>query len=326
MEYYQGWKYDAHFEDNKNKVVFKVIPPSEIKCDSFFKYYALNDNSVDALTKCYVYASHPNQFNDSVDCNSKILNFETAQVRDLQSLYGEYYSKFLECYRGEDTLKLHASGHLKEVAYRHIGIVSLSTQNSNAYLWHVYAQDGQGFCVEFDVDKFPFRHYGLNPIQYVDNMSQFDVNGNVATALLVQTNVKTKTWEKEEEWRLLVSNPKGIDFNSWGEDGILSQKFNFGDEHNRKMRYPMSAIKSVTFGERFFRNPSIRCYPVTEEEFECVFLDDTERLRCQVLNFIIGKPFESFFVTNNLGELTLIPIEVVRLRERIYRIITNKGY
>lgn len=312
-EYYHGWKYDARPKDNQ--LSFKVIPPSEMKCDSFFKYYALNDNSVDALTKCYVYASHPNQFNDSVDCNSKILNFETAQVRDLQGLYGEYYSRFLEYYGGEDMLKLHASEHFKEVAYRHIGIVSLAPQNDNAYLWHVYAQDGQGFCVEFDVDKFPFKYYGPNPIQYVDKLSQFGVDGNVQTALFVQTNVKTKTWEKEEEWRLLVSNPEGIDFNSWGEDGTLNLQSNFGDEHNRKMRYPLAAIKSVTLGAHFFRSPSIRCYPVTEEEFECVFLDDTEKLRCQVLDFFIGKPFESFFVINNLGELTPRPIRVVRLRQ-----------
>lgn len=321
-EDYQDWKYDAHQEENQ--LVFKVTPPSEMKCDRFFKYYALSDNSVDALTKYYVYASHPNQLNDSVDCNSEILNFETAKACDLQSLYGPYYSKFLECYGGEEALKLYIPGHFKEVAYRHIGIVSLSTQNSNAHLWHVYAQDGQGFCVEFDVDKFPFRHYyGPNPIQYVDKLTRFNVNENVATALLVQTNVKTRTWEKEEEWRMLVSNPKGIDFNSWGEDGTLNQQFNFGDEHDRKMRYPLAAIKSVTLGERFFRSPSIRRYPITEDEFECVFLDDTEKLRCQVLDFLIGKPFESFLVTNNLGELTPRPIEVARLQERVYRVIIN---
>ena len=320
-EDFQGWKYDAHFEDNK--LVFTVKPSTELKCDRFFKYYALNDNSVDALTKYYVYASHPNQLNDSIDCNSQILNFETATEKDLQGLYENLLPQFVEVYGGEEALKKWTSENFKEVSYRHIGIVSLASQNNNAHLWHVYAQDGQGFCVEFDVDKFPFKCYGPNPIQYVEKLSRFDVDGNVPTALLVQTNVKTKTWEKEGEWRLLVSNPQGFDFNSFGEDGTLSQQFNFGDEHNRKMWFPLVAIKSITLGERFFRSPNIRCYPITEEEFECVFLDDKEDLRCRVLDFLIGKPFKLFWVTNNLGELTLQQIEVVRLKIGIYRVIIN---
>lgn len=318
-ENYQGWKYEVISQDGQ--IEFRVRPSSELKCDKFFKYYSLSENSVDALTNCYVYASHPNQFNDSFDCNSQILNFGKATKGDLQGLYETLFNQFLEVYGSEDALREQASNDFNVLAYRHIGIVSLANRNNNAHLWHVYAQDGQGLCVEFDVDKFPFKHYGPNPIQYVDKLSQFEVDRNVPTALFVQTNVKTKTWEKECEWRLLVSNPKGLDFNIWENDGSLSKRYNLGDEHARKMKYPLSAIKSITLGERFLRSPNIRCYPISNEEFEVVFVNDKEEMRCKVLDFLMGKPFEIFLVENEMGELIPRPIVIVKLQPKVYRII-----
>lgn len=316
---YQGWGYEAKEDDGH--FVFKVHPSSDLKCDKFFKYYSLSNNSVDALTNCYVYASHPNQLNDSYDCNSQILNFTTATEGDLLGLYDVFYQQFREVYGSEEALRERASDDFKDMAYRYVGIVSLTTRNNNAHLWHVYSQDSQGFCVELDVEKFSFKKYGPHPIQYVDKITLFDVKMNVPTALLVQTNVKTKDWEKEEEWRLLVSNPEGSDFNSWENDGSLSKRYNLGGEHDRKMKYPLSAIKSVTLGERFFRSPNIRCYPVSDEEFEYVFMNDKEEMRCKVLDFLIGKAFGLFMVKNKVGELLPKPIDIVKLQERVYRII-----
>lgn len=318
---YQRWKYDS--KSKGGQIEFEVTPWPEMKCNNFFKYYALTNNSIDALTKCYVYASHPNQFNDSFDCNSQILNFETASESDLHCFYGSYYHQFLESCGDKESLKKMMSVHFKEIAYRHIGLVSFASRNDSAYFWSVYSQDGHGFCVEYDVEKFPFRNYGPFPVNYVEKILRFDVCGNIPTALLIQTNVKTKAWENEQEWRLIVSNPEGLDFNSWGEDGNLSQQFNKGDEHDRKMRYPLEAIKSVILGERFFRSPSIRCYPITEDEVEVVFLNNKDELCFKVLDFLIGKEFALFMLKNNLGELIPYPIVIVKLQEHVYRIILN---
>ena len=322
MEEYQGWGYKG--ENEINEFVFNVYPSLELKCNRFFKYYALTNNSVDALTKCYVYASHPNQLNDSYDCNSQILSFENASCNDMDVFYGRLYNQFLGGYGSEECLRQHTSEHFKDLIYKHTGIISLANQNTNAHLWHVYSQDSQGFCVELDVKQFPFKCYGPNPIQYVDKLSKFKVNNNIATALLVQTNVKTKAWEKEEEWRMLVSNPKGMDFNSWGEDGSLHKQFNFGDEHDRKMKFPLSALKSVTLGERFFRSPNIKCNQVSETELECIFLNTKEELRSMVLDFLIGKPVRLFIITNDMGELAPQPIEIVKLQSQVYRIILKE--
>lgn len=316
---YQGWGYEG--VKDKNGIIFNMRPSLGVKCNRFFKYYALTNNSVDALTTCYVYASHPNQLNDSFDCNSRILNFEKVSINDIHSIYDGLYDQFLEFYGNEECLRRHTSEHFKVLMYRHVGILSLANKNTNAHLWHVYSQDSQGFCVELDVKQFPFKYYGPNPIQYVDKLSQYYVNNDTPTALLVQTNVKTRTWEKEEEWRMLVSNPEGVDFNSWGEDGSLHKQFNFGDEHDRKMKYPLSALKSVTLGERFFRSSNIRCYSVSKTEYECVFLNSKEEQRCSVLDFLIDKPIRLYIIINDMGELILQPIEIVKLQSQVYRII-----
>lgn len=320
---YQDWHYDAC--NQLDKIEFKVYPSPvlENKPDSFFKYFALSDNSVEALTQCYIYASHPNQFNDSIDCSSQLLGFNNATNVELRSLYNGFYNSFLTLYGDEQTLREHTSEVFKTLAYRHIGIVCLTDNNCNAHLWHEYASDGAGFSVEFDVEKFPFRKHGPFPMHYVDKIEPFQVKNNMPIALLIQTNVKTKDWMNENEWRLLVSNPEGLDYNSWEDGGVFSQQYNLGDEHDRRMRYPFSAIKCVTLGERFFKAPSIRCYPISNDENEYVFLSDREELRCRVLDFLIGRPFGKYIITNNLGRLYATSMEIVKLQERVYRIILN---
>ncbi len=324
MEEYQGWQYAG--QKNGDVMNFDVKPSEDKEIpDSFFKYCSLNEKSVEALTRCYVYASHPNQLNDSVDCNSQILDFQTASQEDLKSFYGaELYPKYLEVYGNEQNLRSNMHEHFKLVSYNHIGIVSLSTRNDSIYFWNSYAQSGQGFCIEWDVRNFPFRYFGPFPVHYVDKITPFKVHSNIPTALLIQTNVKTKDWESEQEWRLLVSNPMGLDFNSWDDDGSYSQQYNFGGEHNRKMKYPIEAIKSVTLGERFFRSPNIRQYPITNDEREVVFLSKKETLRCRVLDFLSSVYLCAYQIKNELGAIHVQPIEVVKIQSRVYRIINNE--
>lgn len=83
MEEYQNWKYDCRSDGKCFK--FEVFPSEKMmEPASFFKYYALNSYSIEALTGCYVYATHPNKFNDSIDCNSQILNFQNASKKTLK--------------------------------------------------------------------------------------------------------------------------------------------------------------------------------------------------------------------------------------------------
>lgn len=71
---------------------YNIVPEGVISPPStFFKYYALTEYNVEALTNLYVYAAHPKQFNDPFDCNEKLITFDTWN--DVQCLWGDLFEK-----------------------------------------------------------------------------------------------------------------------------------------------------------------------------------------------------------------------------------------
>lgn len=226
----------------------------------------MSSNGVEALTGLYVYASHPNQLNDSIDCYPYLLDFSETTEEELEAVYAPLYEEVLAGCGGDiNLLRLTTPEYFALFIGRKFGVVSLSQDNVNVSLWNNYT-DSRGYCVEFDVGSFPFHNFGPFPIHYVDELNPIKIDKNIGVAFLIQTNVKTDDWEKEKEWRMLVANPDGFDFSTYENDGSYSQRFKCADEHNRKMKYPLRAIKSITLGERFFRASSIRCYPISDDE------------------------------------------------------------
>lgn len=273
------------------------------------------------MTRLYIYASHPNQLNDSVDCFPYLLDFSGTSEKELKAIYVSFYDQVLaSCGKNLNLLRQTTSEYFALFMGRKFGVVSLSQDNVNVSLWNNYT-DSKGYCVELDVNDFPFKNYGPFPIHYVNELNPVKIDRNLGVAFLIQTNVKTEDWKEEKEWRMLVANPEGLDFSSYESDGSYSQRFGSPDEHDRKMKYPLQAVKSITLGERFFRASNIKCYPISDGEQEVVFLDEKERLRCKLLDFVQGKTFKLFMLENNLGTLSAYPVQIVKLQNRVYRII-----
>lgn len=69
------WKY--RFNESDRVTPFEVIPKDEYPIpDTMFKFYALNDFSLDALLNGYVYATHPSEFNDLYDCHEQLIIYK----------------------------------------------------------------------------------------------------------------------------------------------------------------------------------------------------------------------------------------------------------
>lgn len=210
---YQGWKYN--YKNNK----FDLTCPFVIeRPKSFYKYYALTPNSVQALTEMYLYATHPNQFSDLYDCNTYLLDFSKADENILRTLYAPLYNQFISLHGSLEELRKYTPEIYKTLLYRHLGIVSLTVNRDDYTLWNYYAHNS-GFCIEFDTRHFTFLHHGPFPVQYVDELTPVKVTGNLQEATFIQTNVKLKAFEAEHEWRLLVSNPEGSDFMEFDKFG-----------------------------------------------------------------------------------------------------------
>lgn len=297
-----------------------VVPPS-----TFYKYYALKNNSVDALTNLYVYAAHPKQFNDPFDCNQKLIEFDTWV--DVENLWGELFDKFKKTYSTLESACEESNRAYWHLLYKKLGLVSLAPRCDNYQMWALYAQNN-GFCLEFDVNKFPFLHYGPFLMNYTETIPGpvciGDVGGHIA--MLIQTNVKNKWWEYEDEWRLYIPNPIGFDLKYFGSEYEMS-KYNRGDEHDRKFRYPVDALKSIILGPNFFDNNMI-ANPVSPDEIDVVSCPDIDSLELNVLDFL-ARITEKIEINiklarhSNYSHYEFIPIRIIKYTDRKFR-ITNQ--
>lgn len=314
---YCGYKYEAD-----GNGYYKVIPNREMsKPKTLFKYYALTDNSVDALTNMYIYATHPNQFNDPFDCNEKLIVFDSLE--DVQKLWDvpSLYEKNIQLYPNTVDVCKQCSHDFKTILYRKLGLFSLASKPDNYLMWAHYSQN-KGFCVEFDVEMFPFRHFGPYPINYVKEITHpihiSETGGPIA--MLIQSNIKNSWWQYENEWRLYIPNPDGFDMKSFGPD---AESFNSSVDHDRRFRYLLSALRSVTLGTNFFENLTTNSLSQFEIEVEGCINDNYKQIR--VLDFlseIQSIASLNVFITSlyDFSSYNFIPVFIMKLSENRYRI------
>lgn len=321
-EQYQGWKYIC--EERCGHFSFNVEPDHKIVIpETLFKFYALSENSIDALTGLYLYASHPNQLNDPTDCSELLFDFSNTQGEDLKGICGELYPQIVNEYGGIDGLKNDASSILKLILYKYLGIISLCNNCNSPVMWAHYTQN-IGFCVEFDWSKFPFNHYGPFPIHYVDSFSQIKINNNIHNAILIQSNVKTKDWEYEHEYRILAICPNGMSFEYFNMYGEKDKQFNFGDEHNRRLKYPLDAIKSIILPKKFFQNHYSRTHVINLDDIEVVILESS--LQRRLMDFLSNPKMKFDVKISEIhpdGSQALIKVDIINTRENTYRIISK---
>lgn len=242
--------------------------------ETLYKYYALSKNSIEAITTPYLYASHPNQLNDPLDCHKDIIVMDDEKT--LQTLLGPLYESALQ-ELGAELIYEKASAVFKTITYRMCGIISLTEHPDNELMWAHYAQK-DGFCVELDIKSMigsfvnaGIRAYGPFPINYQEQLPRIRISEIGAKgAMAIQCTIKRKAWSYENEWRLIVSNQLGQDFEGFGcgVDG-----FNFGNEHNRRIKYSIKDIKRIIFPQTFLESEKILSNKdgILEFESSCLY-------------------------------------------------------
>ena len=240
------WTYQ--FDDFEKYFPFKVFPPlNQIRStpSSLFKYYALSDKSIEAVEQKYLYASHPYQLNDLFDCSESLIEFDSKEA--IMSFFGGiipieeidkgFKEKDKEFYR-----KVQYNFNI--ALYSRWGLLSFTEDPLSIPMWSYYTMN-QGFVVEFDYSKFGFSAHGPFQINYQDSIEPVSVNNGLPLCVLYQSNVKTKHWEHEKEWRLLPEKYCAMDM-----PGIpFSDGLQFA---HRKFEYDISSIKKIILGNRFF--------------------------------------------------------------------------
>lgn len=325
MQDYLGWKYGWH-KDGET-IVFDVIPKEfKPKPDTFFKYYALTDYSVDALTNMYVYASHPAQLNDPFDCDMNL-----AKIEDEGNAKALWENEFDSIKRlcGDDKQSLFklSTECFSALVFRKQGVLSLTETCENLRMWALYAEN-TGFCVEWDIKHFPFACKGPFPIHYAkaeDIREVSSIDYDVQTMILIQTTVKQDCWNDENEWRLLIQNPLGFDMKTFGKH---AEELNQFGDHDRKFKYPIQALKSITLGMHFFKDICERQQVVSDSPYEIHICYKSTCNQTKVLDFLatIGKSVFADAIKIQLMlkmglAYRLVPISVVKINEITYRIV-----
>jgi hypothetical protein len=233
------------FEYNNRKYIaenkFRIEYDKNEECaipESFTKYYALSEFSIDALLKNYLYASHPFELNDPFDCFGERI--------DLTLVKEEITSA-----RFDKTDKVMENKEIFGDLFESIGIISMTnSENENPILWANYTNKHKGFSVTYKKDAFNFEKIeGPFLVDYVDEFTKITCNtlDELLPQLLCLTMVKSVHWNQEKEWRFLYTNV----------EKMYTPTRDFGDKiykakENRKYYLPKNSIKEIKLGFYFF--------------------------------------------------------------------------
>ena len=309
---YQGKDY--RWEKNGDKVRFLINGKDGIeeRKNSFYKYYALNEYSVDALTHLYIYDTHPCQLNDPLDCAEELIEFDDNETTRI--MLGDMFPKVSNMYQNDET----AINEFERVAFRtyyymKMGIFSLTKNCDDMSMWSYYTNH-EGFCVEYDINGFPYDYWGPFPINYQKELKSVSINqASLPLASLIQTNIKLDCWEHEQEWRLLIQCPEECYMEPFGFNADFI-KANMHDLHDRKLKYPLRCIKSVCLGLKFFNG----IYSIiTDYEKEYVAINKKKN---EVLSFLALSKIPTYIMDTDGLKAIRVPIEITKIRNNAYHI------
>ena len=235
-----------------------------------FKFYSLNNNSIDAFLNHYLFLSHPYHLNDLMDTygyaidtrniTPEIYNKLKNQIINHTPLMvnGVDFSKLdFEIDRGCEVLRKAIS----DSYFCFGGIVSLSSINRfNELMWSHYTNE-TGFMIEFDTlallrsIKFHklnnhFKTLDIRPINYKPNPTGVSCVQHPDIEYINITNATQKKddWTYENEWRIIATS-----YNFLGLPKSLAvQDEKYLDVSKRRLYYDPSSIKRIFLGKKFF--------------------------------------------------------------------------
>jgi hypothetical protein len=186
------------FENNDWVVIENGTPIISVP-KYLYKYFAINEFSLDSLENGYIYLSNPKDFNDPFDCNRNLIAEKQKELKDWQ---------YVE--------------RLNDIS--NIGISCFSENGTEPLLWSHYANSYHGFCLKFNVES-------LIDTQ-VDSVKLKRVIYSQAPEVISQEHpfssyyqylLKLNNWNYEQEWRLLFQNPNNSEHRFYYDKNCIEE-------------------------------------------------------------------------------------------------------
>lgn len=194
------------------------------------------------LEDCSVYLSPPKDFEDKMDCNPAYIYpcgidlFRYLLKYRMDLPFKQRIQFAIKWYKTSPLNYPCELAKLKEQFDKnfndHFGVLSLTSDYMNDYLWEKYASSHEGFCVGFDWNRITRFIRGGGEVIYVSQLPKIDfAKDNKFDKIAKSIIYKEKKWEKEKEYRL---------FKVWGD----------GQKVIRNIKLPHDAILQVVLGRR----------------------------------------------------------------------------
>jgi hypothetical protein len=243
--------------------------------ETLYKYYPLNEFSVDAFTKKYLYASCQFELNDPLDCMSCLISYAEA--------YEKKKEEMLKKGKDMPSLKEFVDSNVMKLS-RDFGVISLTENQDDLNMWTHYASNHEGFVVCFNSTFLKNEKELTGPFQinYSENWEPFPLKDNKYNELgfLYLTNIKSKKWKPEYEWRFLRVK-KNM--------SIPKIRMDAKSIENRKSYYDQRCIDEITIGMNFWID--ILKSKFTDSIWKIVFemKEGINLYKYQLLNFLADQ-------------------------------------
>ena len=170
--------------------------PSEIdhaNPHSLFKYRAFNAHSLAELINRKIYFASPLDFNDPFECNFSV-QYPTNVLSDNTKAQIEAFLAKIETDLGNSS------------------IYSMSATPFEVLMWSHYANQHEGFCIEYVREAGnELDSKACSAVKYdepdVLNLPLGDLLREPASFLQQVFHRKAKSWAYESEWRLVYMSP-----------------------------------------------------------------------------------------------------------------------
>lgn len=249
---FNRFKYKIYIDNTESKNLKELYRiESEKHKDipqSLYKYYDLNKNGVKAFVNCQLFASHPYHFNDPFDCNRELINFNRTSLSDILELNKNIFNpeELKNLYNSKDPidkdiLDNKLRGLVYHALYMNLGIYSMTANSESMEMWSYY-NSHRGFCLKLNLKSLPDSFLGPFPINYTDDFKSLDYSKFKLASFLYQSNIKSKCWVDENEWRLIF----------YTNQAMKVPCLDMPNSHNRIFFYDSKAIEEIILGYNFF--------------------------------------------------------------------------
>lgn len=321
-----GFQYIAEFDRQTEAFDFRInYPVPKDIPESLIKYYALNNNNIEAVTSSYLFASHPDQLNDKYDCSSDLLEYSALRKDTLiQRLVTEIkrftLQEFNELWESEfKWVIIRAFSDSERIRlFMKFGIISFSTKENDILLWSYYAQNN-GFAIKFNTESLPKEFIGPFYINYCPELIKIDsTESNAPLCVHYLTNAKLNIWEHEDEWRYVTFNSIGHFHPEYGKSDINSRKFH----------YHKNSISEIILGYNFFNIKEINRL----QNFDLISLKpnkgkgmNAKKVRRRLLSLIVKNQIPCSRIIRKTQDYELYnePIVIEQISCNKFRIISN---